>query len=167
MCHPYEALVLMETHFRITPVPRERFTHLFSLSDIELAAIGAQRVVVDANPGYPCRVSLVDAAVGERVILTPFMHHDVASPYRSSGPIYVREAAHTTQPVIDEIPIMFRHRLLSVRAYDRDALMRRAQVVAGPGMQNVLTQFFTDPDTAYIHLHNAGPGCFNALVQRA
>jgi hypothetical protein len=156
----------METHFQIIAVPRERFTHLFSLSDVELAACGAQRVVVDANPGYPCRVSLVDAAIGERVILTPFVHHDVASPYRSSGPIYVREAAHPTQPGIDEIPIMFRHRLLSVRAYDRDALMRAAQVVAGHGLQDVITELFADPDTAYIHLHNAGPGCFNALVER-
>jgi len=157
----------MEAHFRIIAVPRERFTHLFSLSDSELAAQGAQRVAVDANPGFPCRVSLVDARIGERVILTAFRHHDVASPYRSSGPIYVREAAYTAQPGIDEIPIMFRHRLLSVRAYDRGAIMREARVVEGHDLEDAITHCFADPDTAYIHLHNAGPGCFNALVQRA
>lgn len=156
----------MEAHFRIIAVPRERFTHLFALSDIELAAHGAQRVMVHANPGYPCRVSLVDAAIGERVILTPFLHHDVASPYRSSGPIYVRETVHTAQPRIDEIPTMFRHRLLSVRAYDGSAMMKEARVVEGHGLEDVITDCFADPDTAYIHLHNAGPGCFNALVQR-
>ena len=157
----------MESHFRLIALPRRRFVHLFSLSDVELAAQGARRLVVQEYPGYPCRVSLKDAAVGEHVILTPFKHHDVESPYQSSGPIFVRETAQTAEPAVNEIPLMFHHRLLSVRAYDQSAIMRGARVVEGRALDDAIRGFLADRDTAYLHLHNAGPGCFNCLVQRA
>ena len=42
--------------FRITGLPAERFSHLFALSDAELAEQGAVRQIADArDPGYPCR----------------------------------------------------------------------------------------------------------------
>jgi hypothetical protein len=48
--------------FRITGLPAERFSHLFALSDADLAAHGAVRRIADARtPGYPCRVSLTDS----------------------------------------------------------------------------------------------------------
>lgn len=34
--------------------------------------------------------SLEDAPVGEPVLLLPFVHQDSRSPYRASGPIFVR-----------------------------------------------------------------------------
>ena len=74
-------------------LPSEPFAPLFDRTDAELRAIGAQRMVVDAKPGYPCRVSLADAEVGETVRLLPFLHHDVGSPCRASGPIFVRRGA--------------------------------------------------------------------------
>lgn len=157
----------MESHFRFIAVPRQRVEHLFSLSDVELAAQGARRLVVQECPGYPCRVSLQDAAIGEGVILTPFKHHDVESPYQSSGPIFVREAARTAEPAVNEIPPMFHQRQLSVRAYDQNAIMTGARVVEGRALDDAIRGFLADPDTAYLHLHNAGPGCFNCLVQRA
>ena len=44
--------------FRITGLPAERFAHLFTLSDPELAAQGAVRRTADGRmPGYPCRQS--------------------------------------------------------------------------------------------------------------
>jgi Protein of unknown function (DUF1203) len=157
----------MTPDFQIIALSREDFIHLFSQSDVELAAYGARRLMVDKNPGYPCRVSLMDASIGETVILIPFRHHDVESPYQASGPIFVREAAQTAQPEINKIPLMFHHRLLSVRAYDKTAMMKGAKVIEGPALEEAIRDFFTDGDIAYLHLHNAGPGCFNCLVQRA
>jgi hypothetical protein len=113
----------MKCDFQLVAAPLEDFTHLFSLMDEELATLGATRMTVDAKPGYPCRVSLMDAEIGERVILTSFKHHDVPSPYKGIGPVFVREAAQTVQLHVNEIPSMFHHRLLSLRAYDKSAMI--------------------------------------------
>jgi hypothetical protein len=157
----------MTSDFQFVAIPRERFAPLFSMSDAALASRGAQRIIVDKNPGYPCRVSLMDVAIGENVILTPFEHHDVDSPYQSKGPIFVCEAALTAKPNVNEIPFMFHHRLISIRAYTDNAMMRVAKVVEGSGLKDTIKQIFTDKDIAYLHLHNAAPGCFNCLVERA
>jgi uncharacterized protein DUF1203 len=157
----------MQTDFQFVALPIETFTSLFAMSDAELASRGARRMTVDAHPGYPCRVSLMDARVGERVILTHFPHHDANSPYQSTGPIFVRESAQIALPRINEIPTMFAHRLLSVRAYDHSAMMKGARVVEGKGLEGTIRDFFTDEAIAYLHIHNAAPGCFNCAVRRA
>lgn len=157
----------MSDSFQIVALPSERFEPLFRLGDEELRAMGSRRVVVDDTPGFPCRVSLVDAEVGETVLLLPFVHHDVSTPYRASGPIYVRPGATTAKPGVNEVPGMFRHRLLSLRAYDRAAMMVGAEVVHGKELEAAIGRLFGAPGTTYLHIHNAGPGCFNCRVNRA
>ena len=66
------------------------FESLFDLDEPALASRGMRRVRVDAPVGYPCRISLEDAPIGEEVLLLPFTHQDSRSPYRASGPIFVR-----------------------------------------------------------------------------
>ena len=157
----------MRSDFQFVALPIENFSHLFAMNDAELEAHGARRMHVGSYPGYPCRVSLVDAPVNERVILTPFRHHDVISPYQSAGPIFVREYAQTANPHVNEIPVMFHHRVLSVRAYDEAALMKSARVVEGRALAETIRDFFTTASISYLHIHNAGPGCFNCMVRRA
>jgi len=123
-------------------------------------------MTVDAQPGFPCRASLVDAPVGERVILTHFQHHPANSPYQSTGPIFVRELAQSAKPEVNEIPIMFHHRLLSVRGYDEAAMMKAARVVEGTTLKETIRDFFTNEAISYLQIHNAAPGCFNCTVQR-
>ena len=43
------------------------FAPLFAMGDAELAANRAVRVTAEADRGYPCRVSLQDAARGEEL----------------------------------------------------------------------------------------------------
>lgn len=157
----------MPNSFQIIALPTENFASLLSLSDDALEAHGAIRMVADRTPGYPCRVSLTDAEPGETVLLLPFMHHDVASPYRASGPIFVRANAQTATLAINEIPAMLRFRLLSIRAYDEAAMMIGAKVVDGGELEEHISRFFDDQRVAYLHLHNANPGCFNCRVERA
>ena len=157
----------MRLDFQFVALPIDNFSHLFSMNDAELESHGAKRVNVDSHPGYPCRVSLMDAPVNESVILTTFRHHDVISPYQSAGPIFVRENAQTAKPQINEIPVMFHHRLLSVRAYDEAAMMKKAKVVEGIALEETIREFFTTESISYLQIHNAGPGCFNCTVQRA
>jgi len=156
----------MTTDFQFVALPVENFSHLFSMSDAELASLGARRMTVDAHPGFPCRVSLMDAPIGERVILTHFQHHPANSPYQSTGPIFVRELAQSAKPEVNEIPIMFHHRLLSVRAYDETAMMKAARVVEGTTLKEAIRDFFTNEAISYLQIHNAAPGCFNCTVQR-
>ena len=152
--------------FRLVPLPRDAFAPLFASSDEELAARGAQRMWADTKPGYPCRVSLADAEPGEEVILLHHRHHDVRSPYRAAGPIFVRVDAGTATPGVGEIPVMLLARPQSIRAYDREAMMVAAEVVAGAEVEPAIVRHLSRDDVEYLHLHNAGPGCYNCRVER-
>lgn len=153
--------------FQLIGLPIEPFAPLFALSDAELAQRQAQRVVATAKPGYPCRVSLVDAEIGEELILLSFEHQPANSPYRASGPIYVRRAAAPAEIHPGVIPEYVRGRLMSVRAYNRASLMTDASVCAGSETAAVIQKMFESKDVAYIHLHNARPGCYSCAVVRA
>ncbi len=152
--------------FQISPLPIETFQPLFELSDEALRARGARRCRVEARPGYPCRVSLQDAEVGETVILLAYEFHDVDSPYRASGPIYVRENAQPANLAPGELPQVVHGRQISVRAYNAKGLMRAADVLPGEELKERIGSFFADPKVAYLHLHNALPGCYSCLVDR-
>ena len=155
------------TSFQFVPLPSERFATFFGHTDAALQALGARRQVVEETPGTPCRVSLADAEVGEIVLLLPFTHHDVDSPYRASGPIFVRRGVPSATPATDEVPAMFRHRLLSVRGYDAAAMMVGAEVVNGTEIEDAIRSLFSNERVSYLHVHNARPGCYNCTVVRA
>ena len=93
----------METNFRISAIDQD-FQNLFEMNEQELKDIGAKRMIADEKPGYPCRVSLEDANIGEEVILFPYEHHKVATPYKSSGPIFVRKNIRKVELKINEVP---------------------------------------------------------------
>ena len=153
--------------FIISGLPRARFEALFGLAEAELAARGVVRQRVRKSPGSPCRVSLEDAAVGESVLLLNYEHQPAASPYRASHAIFVREGAAEYRPVAGAVPEVLRRRILSARAFDEQGMMVAAEIVAGTALEPVIAALLGDPQAAYLHLHNAGPGCFAARVDRA
>lgn len=153
--------------FRISALSREAFEPLFALDDATLAARGIRRVVADEKPGFPCRVSLVDAEPGETLLLLGHVHHDVAGPYRASGPIYVRERAVTATTTAGDVPELLRVRLLSLRAYDAGGWLRDADVTQGAELERVVERMFADTAVHYIHVHNARPGCYDCRIDRA
>lgn len=153
--------------FRCIALAAEPFAPLFALDDATLAARDIRRMTVDTSPGTPCRVSLIDAGVGETVLLLPYEHHAVASPYRASGPIFVRAEASAAQLAAGEVAAVLRMRLLSLRAYGIDGAIRAAEVVEGAGMVAVIARLFTDAGVAYLHAHAARYGCFLCRVERA
>ena len=155
------------TDFRITGLSAESFCHLFGLSDEELAAWGAKRYVVDHAPGFPDRIEMRDLEPGEIALLVNYEHLPVKSPYRSSHAVFVREGATQTYDRTNEIPGVLRIRLLSVRAFGRDGMMLDADVVDGAALERTIERLFADPAVAYLHLHNAKPGCYAGRVDRA
>ena len=84
----------------LEPAPFEK---LFELDDEALAGRGMRRMRSDQPVGFPCRVSLEDTPVGEEVILLPFTHQDSRSPYRASGPIFVRRGRAAAR-IVNELP---------------------------------------------------------------
>jgi len=153
--------------FRIQGLPVAPFSALFGLDESELAARAVVRRIVDQRVGFPCRVSLRDAAPGEAVLLLNYEHLPVPGPYRSRHAIYVREYAEEYRPEVNEIPEVLGSRLLSVRAFDASGMMVDADVVAGIVAARVIEHQFANPAVAYLHLHNAKPGCYAAQVVRA
>lgn len=156
----------MGNGFVVEAIEYREFESLFGLNNLELAKIGAKRMVVDENPGYPCRVSLQDAEIGEEIILLTYKHHDVISPYRASGPIFVRKNALTARLKPNELPKMFYHRNLSLRAYDSNGMMVDAKNVLGNKAEEVIRSICGNALVEYVHVHNSEPGCFNCTIKR-
>jgi hypothetical protein len=152
--------------FQILALPREPFEALFGLPDAELAARGVLRQVADTFPGYPCRVSLQDAEVGETVLLLNHVHQPAATPYRGTHAIFVREHAQPARVAPGEVPEAIARRLLSVRAFDAAGLMRRADVVEGHEVAPLIDAWLDDPGIDELHLHHARQGCYAARVRR-
>jgi hypothetical protein len=153
--------------FRIVGLQASLFTEAFALDEAGRRAAGIHVVVADKAQGFPCRVSLVDAAVGEELLLLPFTHQPGDSPYRSSGPIYVRRGAVTPQLPAGFVPAYVSSRLMSVRAYDATHWMVAATVCEGNMLAPPLGELLADDRVAYLHLHNAGRGCYSCRVDRA
>jgi hypothetical protein len=143
------------------------FEKLFDLDDAELAKRGMKRMRADMAVGFPCRVTLEDAPVGEEVLLLPFTHQDSRSPYRASGPIFVRRGIAEARRIVGELPPYLTHRLLSVRAYDDADMMVTAEVVEGREAGPLFESLLARPDVRYLHVHFAKRGCFACRVERA
>jgi Protein of unknown function (DUF1203) len=150
--------------FRIRGLPAENFTHLFDLSDADLAAQGGVRRTVDGK--YPCRVSLTDSQPGEGLLLINYEHHPVSSPYRMRFAIFVREGDQTYDKV-NEVPDQLRSRILAVRSFDAKAMMVDNKLVDGNEIEPVLEKLLALPNVDYLHIHFAAAGCYAAKVERA
>ena len=152
--------------YRITGLDPAPYKPLFGLSDEELAARGVVRMTVD-SPTFPCRVSLTDRGLGERVLLVNHVSQDAAGPYRASHAIFVTETEQEPAEFVDEVPPVFKTRVLSLRGFDTDGMMTDA-ILTQPGEADAgIRKLFANPETATIHAHNATRGCFSARIERA
>jgi Protein of unknown function (DUF1203) len=153
--------------FRITGLSAEPFRHLYGLSDQELALRGVKRYIADKRPGFPDRIEMRDALVGEKLLLLNHVCQPAETPYRASHAVFVREGAESAYDRVDEVPEVMRARLLSLRAYDAEGMMLDADVVDGKDIESVISRFFALPHVEYIHAHNAKRGCYSGRIDRA
>lgn len=137
------------------------------LPDLEPLPPTARSVVVDEEHSFPCRRCLRDAQPGERVLLLSYdpFAPDAVSPYRQPGPIYVHEALCSHEPS-DELPDQLTRRVLSVRSFAGDHLMLGGTVVPGSELEETAERLLADDAVSYLHVHNAGPGCFAVRIDR-
>lgn len=153
--------------FRIKGLSADPFRHLFGLPNEELARHGVQRVVADKSPGFPDRIELRDADPGESLLLLNFTHQPADNPYRASHAIFVREGAQSAYDGIDEVPAVFRSRLISLRAFDAADMMVNAEVIEGKSLEEGIARLFAVQEVAYLHAHYATRGCYAARIERA
>lgn len=154
--------------FRILGLDRRSIAPLLTLSDEALRRAGAQRMVADSHPGFPCRVTLEDAQPGEEVILLNHRHLPHATPYQAQGPIFVRTRLSAERfESVDAVPQQLASRLLSVRAYDDAGMMLDADVADGKDAAALFERLLDNPSASFLHVHFARRGCYAALVERA
>lgn len=134
----------------------------------EIDTSAAVRVPVDAPNSAPCRRCLTDIEVGDTALLVSYDPFDpgVDTPYRTASPVFVHERRCTPYAGGD-VPEQQRRRLLSVRSFDPAGIMLDAEVVEGSRLETTLDRQFANERAAFVHVHNAKPGCFAVRVDRA
>ena len=155
---PIRTVVDMPTDYLLAPIDAD--------TAAELRAVGGERYVADAKPGYPCRQCLRDAEIGEALILVSHDPFTIDSPYRSTSPIFLHEQTCTPPSDVVGLPVQLTGRQLSVRAFDGDAMMLDAAVVNGTELDAQLRRFFDEDATTEVHVHNATRGCWATSVTR-
>jgi len=152
--------------YRVCGLDPEEFSFLENLDRAQLAAHRAQRVIADADRGFPCRISLEDARKGESLLLVHHVHHNVDGPYRSAFAIFVRENAQMSAEYIDSCPPVFEGRPISLRGFDQSGALVDARLVADGKADTTIRVMLADPVIAHINAHNAAHGCFAARIER-
>lgn len=150
--------------YKISSVQPDEFSHLYGLDDATLQAHNVVRMTVTEKPGFPCRVTLQDAEIGETVLLLNYEHQPAISPYRSAHAIFVRENATDGATYKNEIPEQLRIRQLSVRSFNVAGMMVAAEVCEGTHLEALIERMLSNSEADYIQVHTAARGCYLARV---
>ncbi|WP_250627816.1 DUF1203 domain-containing protein [Pinirhizobacter soli] len=153
--------------YRVSGLDPAPFLHLYHLSDEALREHRAVRYVAGTTGGFPDRVELRDARPGESLLLVNYEHQPADTPYRSRHAVFVLEGATTAATFYDEIPLLFRKRMMSLRAFTTQDMLHDAKVMLGDAMEPTVQEWLADDRVAYIHAHYAGPGCYAGRIDRA
>ncbi len=153
--------------FQIRPLPSDRFSHLFGLSDADLARRGIIAKTAAEGDRFPCRISLRDARPGERALLLNYEHQPADTPYRASYAIFVIDGAEEARLAPGELPAVFQRRPMSLRGFDCDGMLAEAGLAIGEEIKPAIERMFANQAVAYLHAHNAMHGCYSARIDRA
>ena len=154
--------------FRISGLPAYPFQHLYGLSNNELSEQNVIRYIVDEYPGFPDRIQMRDAQIGETVLLLNYQHQPAPTPYQASHAIFITEGANQSFDRINLIPQCMQIRPQSLRAFDATGMMLEADLALSESEQNdIIQRMFEDSAVAYIHAHNAKQGCYSGKIERA
>ncbi|MBN2994083.1 DUF1203 domain-containing protein [Pseudomonas cedrina subsp. fulgida] len=154
-------------NFRITGLAPDPFRRFFGLPDAELAVLGIKRYRVDSQPGFPDRIEMKDADIGQSVLLLNHVSQPAHSPYRACHGIFIREGATQAYDAVNQVPEVMRIQLLSLRAFSEEGMMLDGEVVEGQLVEPVIERMLADPAVGYLHVHNAKRGCYSGRIDRA
>lgn len=152
--------------YRVRGLNADPFQQYFGLSDADLADQGIYRYRVDASPGFPCRIEMRDLEPGETALLLNHEYLPIASPYRGRHAIFVREGAHLAFDEVGVVPEVMTRRMIALRAYDARGFIVDADIAEGDSIEPLILKLFENPETRFIHAHNAKRGCYSGLIER-
>ena len=153
--------------YKISGLEPSQFRHLAGLSDEELAAHGAVRMIANGQLSFPCRVQLDDAKAGEPLLLINHVSHEGNNPYRASHAIFVSETATEAAVYEDEVPPALQRRILSLRAFDKAGMMTDAALAQLGEADAAIRKLLASDAVDHIDAHNAIRGCFAARIERS
>ena len=153
--------------YRIDGLDPAAFAKLYGASDQTLAEHRAVRVTADAQPGFPCRVTLEDMAPGETLLLLPHRLERPGGPFAFTYAVFVREGAMMPARFLDKVPPVFGPRVLSLRGFNADGMVTAAALAQAGEADAAIRRVLDDRAVVYIDVHNAVAGCFAARVHRA
>jgi len=139
--------------------------HPLPAGEVDTGAPVTRRKLAESNE--PCRRCLRNAAPGDALALAAYDPFTVRSPYAGEGPVFVHaDGCEPFAPAPGKLSEQVAGRVLSVRAYDEEAMMTGAAVLPGERLPEHVAERFADDDVAFLHVHFAGPGCFAFRVDR-
>ncbi len=153
-------------NFKVQGLSAKPFKHLYGKSDEELQTLGIKRYVVDRDHGFPDRIEMRDANIGERMLLLNHMSMDKPSPYQASHAIFIREGAEQRFEAVNEIPLVMTSRMLSLRAFDQEGMIIDAGLATGDEIKTSIQKFFENKAVTHVDAHNAARGCYSGRVVR-
>lgn len=145
----------------------EPFVHFYEKSEEELAALGVIRMTVDSQPGFPDRIEMRDAAIGETVLLLNHESMDKPSPYRATHAIFIREGAREQYEAKNTIPPVMSSRILSLRGFNADGMILDAEIATGAEVETAVKRLLANVDVVHVDAHNAARGCYSGRIIRA
>ena len=77
------------------------------------------------------------------------------------------ENAEAAFDAVDEVPEAMRRRMISLRGFDAEHMLVKAELADGKALAGPVALLFADPKVAYIQAHYAAPGCYAARIDRA
>ena len=97
----------------------------------------------------------------DEAILFNYFHHDVTSPYRSMGPIFIKFDSKKCNLPPDSLPeIIIPQRRFSIRAFDINAIIIDAEIVLSENFREYVDEKFQNKDVNYLQIHFAAYGCW-------
>ena len=140
--------------------------HPLPAGEVDTCAAASSSTVADSP--LPCRRCLRNAEVGDDLVLAPYDPFTVRSPYAGDGPVFVHaDGCEPFASAPGAVSEQVSGRVLSVRAYDEDAMMTASTVFKGERFRERAEELLAGADVAFLHVHFAGPGCFAFRVDRA
>jgi hypothetical protein len=151
----------------VTGLAPEEFQPLFGLSGPELAERGVRRMEVTAPLGFPCRISLQDRPVGDTVLLLNYEHQPADTPFRARHAIFVGEQVAEPARYVNALPpVLAARAFTSLRAFDAEGMMTDGALAPVADLEAEIARMLADPQTAYLHAHYPGRGCYAARIDR-
>ena len=161
-------LLQQAIHSHVAAIPHD-FLRRVRIEGRDHLGQPVKRVI--ARGGEPCRDALRRAHPGEELIVASFSPFERSGPYKEYGPVFV--LAHDSPDTADRefLPIgaddTYLRDQFVIRAYSKEDEIIDAALVEAIRAQDVIDEFFSRDETAFLHARFPTYGCFACRLDRS